>query len=147
MKVEVDLFQSLKLFFDDVCSDYSCIDVEALTLSKSVEQPDWDDDGGNKCIRKRKRSAVETTYNEIHLDLEGKVKLRVEILNVICENLIVQLEKRRSWDTNLTYSKELLLMNITILRKVTIFPTKPIFKWHRWKTVIWWTAARPLFCE
>ena len=39
VKVEVDLFQSLKLFFDDVRSDYSGIDMEALILSTSVEQP------------------------------------------------------------------------------------------------------------
>ena len=52
MKVEVDLFQSLKHFFDDVRSDYSGIDREVLTLSTSVEQPDGDDVSGNKRIRK-----------------------------------------------------------------------------------------------
>ena len=54
MKVEVDLLQSLKLFFDDVCSDYSGIDMEAPALSTSVEQPDGDDDDSNKWIRKKK---------------------------------------------------------------------------------------------
>ena len=41
--MDIDLSQSLKLFFDDVCSDYSCIDMEALTLSTSVKQPDRND--------------------------------------------------------------------------------------------------------
>ena len=93
-KAEVDLFQSLKLFFDDVRSDYSCIDMEALTLSTSVVQPDGDDDDdGNKRIRKK--FVDETTDDEFHVELEEKEKIRVEILNTICDNLIVKQDKRR----------------------------------------------------
>ena len=67
--------------------------METLTLSTSVEQPD--DDDGNKWIRKRKRFTDEATDDKVHLELEEKVKFRVEILNIICDNMIVQLEKRR----------------------------------------------------
>ena len=48
-------------------SDYSGIDMEALTLSKSMEQPEGDDDqcdDGNKKIRKRKKFADEDTDDE-----------------------------------------------------------------------------------
>ena len=110
INVEVDLFQSLKLFFDDVRKDYSAIDMEAL--STSVEQPDGDDDDGNKRIRKRKMFSVETTDDKVHLELEGKVKFGMENFNIICENLVVQLEKRKE-------KLGVLLMNMTILRKVT----------------------------
>ena len=36
-KEDVDLFQFLKLFFDDARSDYSSINMEGLTLSTSME--------------------------------------------------------------------------------------------------------------
>ena len=75
MKMEADLFQSLKLVFDDVHSDYSGMDIEALTLLIFVEQRDGDDDDdGNKWIGERKRFANDTTDDEVQQELEGKVK-------------------------------------------------------------------------
>ena len=63
-------------FFDDVHSNYSGIDTETMTLSTTVEQPDdGDDDDRNNQIRKRKRFADETTDNEVHLKVEGRVKI------------------------------------------------------------------------
>ena len=85
--MQLDLFQSLKLIFDDVRNDYSGIGMEVLTLPTSVEQPDIDNDDCNKGIRKRKRFDDEPIDDEVHLELKGK-KIRVEILNTICDNLV-----------------------------------------------------------
>ena len=51
-----------------------------------------DDDDGNKRISKRKWFADETTDDVVHLQLEGKVTFRVEILNIILEYIFVLLK-------------------------------------------------------
>lgn len=71
MKLAVELLESLKLFFVDVRNDYLGIDMEACTLSASVDQPD--DDESNKRRRKRKSFGDERLDDEVHL--EGKEKI------------------------------------------------------------------------
>lgn len=88
LKMAINQIHSLRLFFEEVRNDYSGIEAEVLALSSSILRSD---DGKNK--RKRKRFPDENVDGEIHL--EGTEKVRVEILNVICDSLIVELEKRK----------------------------------------------------
>lgn len=90
LKMAINQIHSLRLFFEEVRDDYSGIEAEVLALSSSILRSD---DGKNKRKRKRKRFPDENVDGEIQL--EGTEKVRVEILNVICDSLIVELEKRK----------------------------------------------------